>query len=288
MRDVNFRGLTFGKPDSVIRITGVQGLNDYDSNAGTESPDWLHGGWPTGGWMPSREVILDLRVNGKYGNTTAALQALKRSFAPSPGGIREFPFTFVNDNGESYVMYARCTGRSFGLGPDRRHYVDGSVRLLAADPRLYSATELQTSIGAWVDEGGTTWAGLTWPFTWQPGASAETAAYNNGTFNTWPRFEIVGPSAGTLVNPRIENLADGTFIDLSADGGLSIQAGQTLEIETRPHLRNVTLEGVQRWNNLAHGSEFTPLEPGDTSFRLRANGDVTGAELIIYWRHAEL
>lgn len=288
METVKFNGLTIGNPDSPVRLIGVSGLDDYDSNADVHAPDWLHGGWPTGGYMPRREVTLDIRVDGRYGNVRAATQAIKRAFRPATGGINETALEWTDMNGTTQVLYCRCIARSLPMTNDFRHRVEGSIRLLAADPRLYSVNELATSIGAWATSGGTNWAGLTWPFSWQPDATAETAAYNNGTFNTWPRFVITGPSSGALTNPRIENLADGTSIDLSADGGLTINAGQSLEIVTAPQSRNVTLEGVARWNNLKEGSRFTPLEPGDTSFRLRANGDTAGAQLTIYWRHAEL
>lgn len=138
---------------------------------------------------------------------------------------------------------------------------DWQLPLYAADPRWLD-TAVQTAgpftVGGPATDGldwgsgGLDWAncGLDWGSS---GNSGVLSLSNLGTAPTWPVFTVVGP----LTNPTFTNPATGDVIAYTG----TVQAGQTLVIDTSPFTRSVTLNGVDRFGFLA-SAQWIEIPPG--------------------------
>ncbi|QKV74533.1 phage tail domain-containing protein [Amycolatopsis sp. Hca4] len=138
---------------------------------------------------------------------------------------------------------------------------DWQLPFYAADPRWLDTT-VQTAgpftvIGTATDgldwgSGGLDWAngGLDWGSS---GNGGVLSLNNPGTAPTWPVFTIAGP----LTNPTFTNPATGDVISYTG----TIEAGQTLVIDTSPFTRSVALNGVDRFGFLA-SAQWIEIPPG--------------------------
>lgn len=293
MRAGTFRGLSFGGNTPYI-LREITGVDDFESNAEVVARPLIHGGLPAGGYTAQREVILTLKIRSQTADPGQALLDLRKAFQPTRQ--IEHTLTFTHVDGRQLQFDCRSASRVAPIVRTRELvHRDITIRLLASDPRIYDQTEQTVALGTFTPAAGTDWVGgRLWPIIWSSGATpTELAADNAGIFETWPTYEIAGPSSGTLTNPIIEHLGDGSELRFTADGGLSIGVDQILVVDTHPARRDIVLTGLsgpgsQRWNTLALGSRFSPLQPGSTSFRFRAGGTTTDASLAIKWRNAEL
>ncbi|RSM60587.1 hypothetical protein DMH03_17720 [Amycolatopsis sp. WAC 01376] len=138
---------------------------------------------------------------------------------------------------------------------------DWQLPLYAADPRWLD-TAVQTAgpftVGGAATDGldwGT--GGLDWAnggLDWGTSGNGGVLSLNNlGTAPTWPVFTIVGP----LTNPTFTNPATGDVIAYTG----TVEAGQTLVIDTSPFTRSVALNGVDRFGFLA-SAQWIEIPPG--------------------------
>jgi hypothetical protein len=290
MQSATWRGLTLGGVGPYF-VTSWEGFDDLDTDAAAGGGVQRHGGYPSGGWAQPREVTLQVAVDGGgLANVDTRVAALKRAFAPASAPAAEEPLDLVTPSGRAMTLFCRCVARSRVALTHMGEAVMPTItmRLSASDPRLYSP-ERQASAEVFTPAtGGLAWP-ASWPALWNAAALDDLLAVNAGTFDTWPTFELAGPTTGALTNPTIEDITNGAELAFTADGGLSIGAGQTLTVDTAPATRDITLDGGNRWNTLDRGSRFTPLAPGQGTYRLRVGaGDTDGATLTIRWRDAEL
>jgi len=144
---------------------------------------------------------------------------------------------------------------------------DWQLQCAAVDPRWLSPT-LRTAgpivvTGPSTDgldwaggtPGGLDWAGgspggLDWGVS---GVGGVFTLLNAGTAPTWPVFTVTGPVA----NPTWTNPATGDVIAYTG----TVEAGQTLVIDTSPFTRSVALNGVDRLGFLA-SAQWIELPPG--------------------------
>lgn len=290
MRSISFRGVTIGGPNSPYRILSVEGVDDFESDTAVVGTNRIHGGYVAGGYAAARDLTVTFRLRDRDVAAVHRLRQLKRAFAPS--GDVEYRATVTYWDGSQLQGFARCAARSVPATLENLEYREGTVRLVFADPRLYSAYEYGTSLDLTAATApGTSWADFAFGSPW-PGApigEKEVTAVNGGTFATWPKLTLLAAPGGALVSPIVYHLDTGEKLDFSADGGLSIPAGSSLVVDSNPTRRTVQLaDGTNRWNTLAIGSRFFPLRPGDNRLRMLASGVTTGARLLVSWRHAEL
>jgi len=154
-------------------------------------------------------------------------------------------------------------------------YATATLQFTALDPRSYADTVSAASVAVT----GTTTGGLTFPATFPVtfGASSDgqLTVRNIGNFSTRPTLTITGP----ITNPRVENLTDGTFIQVN----LALAGGEPLTIDSPAE--RILLGGASRLNLLAVGSTFTHLRKGTTDLRLTgvvATGNTP--TLSVSWR----
>ncbi|MFD5089317.1 hypothetical protein ACFWMR_01855 [Amycolatopsis thailandensis] len=161
--------------------------------------------------------------------------------------------------------------------------IDWQLPLIATDPRWLDTT-MQVAgpftVGGVVADGldwgsgGLDWAngGLDWGSSGNGGVLSLT---NPGSAPTWPVFTVVGP----LVNPALTNPVTGDVIAYTG----TVEAGQTLVIDTSPFTRSVALNGVDRSGLLA-SAQWIEIPPGGqvtVQFSGAGAGTVTAS-----WRYA--
>ena len=269
--------------DSAVgpKLIDVQGLDGWGGEAEIYRLVSNHGGIPGSGFARPRTFQLTFAL---LGSDPASLQtqraALRAAFNPHEGVEQDLVLSWP---GAPVVQIAcRPVSRAGSLGG---HTPTMSVQLVAADPVLYSSTLTQTVIPVFVGTGG-----LSYDVTYNKdygaaGAGEGTVITNAGDWETWARFEIAGPSSGTLQPLSIENVSTG---DVIAFTGLQIPAGSTLIVETHPARRTVVFaDGVSRWNTVT-GVQWWPIDAGGASLRFRATGDTTGVVCTCITRAAYL
>lgn len=95
---------------------------------------------------------------------------------------------------------------------------------------------------------------------------ADTTVVNDGDVQTWPVFTVTGPGA----NPVLRNLTSGKALDLT---GVTLGAGETVEIDTRPGFKTVRRgDGTNLYGDLTATSSLWPLLEGSNSLRLEMAG----------------
>lgn len=156
------------------------------------------------------------------------------------------------------------------------------VMLRAADPRLYSQVESQSSTtGAPSSSGGIPFP-IPFPIPFGSGVvGGSVNVANAGNAPGHPRIQIVGP----ITSPAVTNTTTGEAIYLD---GLVVTSAQTLVIETRPP-RYVTVSGVNaagsiRWAD----STYPSLAPGGNVIQFTGGGTSGATTMTVFWRDSYL
>jgi len=133
----------------------------------------------------------------------------------------------------------------------------------ATDPRLYGAPE-QMYVGVGVAGRGLTFP-VTFPVTFGGnGVPNYTVCDNTGNFGTLPVLELYGP----MTNPTVTNEDVGWSLSFAnpSSGGLTLNAGDVLVIDTDLHTVSLTLSGtttpVPRPNWVVPGSIWPNYQLG--------------------------
>ena len=162
------------------------------------------------------------------------------------------------------------------------------IELVASDPAIYENSLSTSTLTPFAGAAGLSYP-ETYPKVYGAGGSGGQILNNTGVWETWPTFKINGPTTGVLTDPSIENVTTGKKIELNANGGVGIGAGQQLIIETHPVKRSILFAtGASRYGRQSDVSEFFPLEPGNNELRFRATGNTTGATVNAEWRSARI
>ncbi|MFJ4473226.1 phage distal tail protein [Streptomyces sp. NPDC089424] len=182
----------------------------------------------------------------------------------------------------------RLTVRTRRLAPEYRQVIHGYVPLdmefLAHDPTWYADEESTTEIPlGWLTGGGFA-APVTAPIFVQSGTTAADRpgwVHNAGSADTWPVIRITGPCA----NVTVIHVPTGRTLALPT---LNLDAGQWVEIDTRPGYRTVTRENGGNANYLSPASriDLFSLPPGTSEMRWTAFDSTNTARLRMTWRDA--
>lgn len=180
----------------------------------------------------------------------------------------------------------QCVARTLPITQEYLHGQPGiDIEWIASDPVMYSQTLTSTVVPPYVGPGG-----LSYPVTYPKsyggtGGGGATFVPNAGTWVTWPRFTITGPSSGTVTPTSIQNATTGDVINFS---GLVIPAGSTLVIDTHPARRTVIFtDGSSRWNTVI-GTTWWGIAPGGANLVFQATGTTTGVTFTAQTRDAYL
>ena len=269
--------------DSTVgpKLIDVRGLDGWDGEAEVYRLISNHGGIPGAGFTRPRTFQLTFAL---LGSDPVSLQtqraALRAAFNPREGDEQDLVLSWPS----APVVQIACrpVSRVGSLGV---HTPTMSIQLVASDPALYSSSLAQTVIPVFVGTGG-----LSYDVTYDKdygaaGAGEGTDIANAGDWETWARFEITGPSSGTLQPLSIENVTTGDSITFT---GLQVPTGSTLIVETHPARRTVMFsDGVSRWNTVT-AVQWWPIDAGGASLRFRATGDTTGVVCTCITRAAYL
>lgn len=282
----SFRGLTFGGPGDDVQMLTEEGLDDMVVSAVSPSLPRYDGAIP-GDHTADLKTITG-RVWWQSWDPSEAEEIgrqVRAAFQRSRIDLAEYAFTRAD--GFSGVVFARCVRRSQPRNQESETsgYFELAYQLEVPDPVVYGASQTITLSPAAPSEG------LDYPVTYpkQYGAAGTGGEDfdNSGDWETWPVFQISGPSAGALTNPTITAPGLDKKLELTANGGVSISTGQTLEISTHPRARYIRfLTGASRRGKLSADSEFFPLPPGVTELRFNASGSTTGAQVTVTARPA--
>lgn len=281
---VTYRGTTI-TGDGEPRFKSIEGLDGYTSSVGADPLFADHGGVPRTGWAQPAEFQVVFQLIGDDDDERwTQLRDILAAFSPLPDGTEE-PLIFVWPGWPQLQIDCAPTMRQAEQSVVAPLV---TVRMVASDPARYAVDPTETVIPVFVGSGG-----LDYPVDYpkdygEVGTGATVLVPNDGTWQTWPRIEISGPTSGVVDIIAIENVTDGLDLRFTADGGLEIAAGSTLVIDTHPARRGVTFtDGASRWNTVA-SSEWWPVQPGGAELRLRAGGDTDGVTATVHTRDAYL
>lgn len=118
---------------------------------------------------------------------------------------------------------------------------------------------------------------LTFPRVYGGGSSGGTIlAVNSGNYPTRPVATIGGP----CVNPRIENIGTGEFMELV----IALGSSDLLVIDF--DAKTIELNGASRYSAKTFDSTWWELAPGTTDVHFTANAFTLGATCELDWRSA--
>jgi hypothetical protein len=204
----------------------------------------------------------------------ATLDSLRDEFAISDA-VRAFVWQHPGE--EKRLIWARCRRRSIPTTLRRAlRFPVWGVQLVAVDPLIYSAAEHTASTVRTAEGTGFT-APFTAPFTLGASTAGVARASNGGSVAApW-----TGRLDGPLTNPVITNLSTGDRLAFTANGGLTLAAGEYVDIASAG--REVLLAGTaSRRSQLSLDSRWWDLPPGDTDLELAA--DAGTGTFTVTWR----
>jgi len=160
--------------------------------------------------------------------------------------------------------------------------VDIELTLLATNPYWRSTTE---NVEVFALDNPPNWFPI---FPLQLGGDAIVSVFtldNFGHVPVYPMWKITGPGS----NPKITNQETGEYIDLSNNGGITLDSGQFITIDTEQ--KTITLnDGTNLMSRLDWGSSFFTIpangvfEEG-TSIKAEMPGATTESSIEVRYRH---
>lgn len=257
-------------------ITGILDGADHrvvasdlvEADGSTFGPTWLSG-------RPGTVQGLILPVAGLDSATVnAALEKLERATRALrlDGWLRWTP------SGSSLERQLRFR-RTAAPAVTRRRPKAFQFAITSPDAYITSSSEASLVITPGLAAGELGIANpITDPITSDLNVTGQAFVVNQGTAETWPRFQIAGP----ITNPEILNNTTGERIRLIFD----LAVGETLDVMPRNGqiLFNGTADRYGAYDFAL--SSWWQLLPGNNDVRLLASAYSTGAAVTVYWRHA--
>ncbi len=286
MRTITYRGEMFGETTD-IGLVALRGLEDLNvENLVADLPRY-HGAVSSRAYAMPRRIEVELRVKGST-RKRALLSFQPESEIEFPmviAWVDELGVADVDERIECRVLRRASISRDENTEWNPYILV---VELVASDPVIYEDTLNTSTLTPFTAAAGLSYS-VTYPKVYGAGGSGGVVLNNTGVWETWPTLKVNGPTTGTLTDPSIENVTTGKKIELNANGGVSVSAGQQLIIETHPVKRSILFAtGASRYGKQSDASEFFPLEPGNNELRFRASGSVVGSNLVAEWRSARI
>lgn len=108
--------------------------------------------------------------------------------------------------------------------------------------------------------------------------AVDTTIDNGGDVDAWPVWTITGPGSGIV----LRNLGTGKNLTPS---GLTLAAGDTMVVDTRPGAKTVTKgDGTNLWPFLTSASALWPLRRGPNAMRLEMATTTAASGLRLSYR----
>lgn len=282
----SYNGLSFGRGTDYI----IRRLKLHGRQTAILTPDLprYHGGLVGASYEAPRLVEVDFSVRAS--SQSDLMEKLDDFFAAfEPRVDDELPLVFGLPGQDDRRIVCRPVAADPELMVEQ--FVSGEVLvpvlLSASDPVIYADVLASLTLDPFESADGFSWDAV-WPISWGTGGSGAGSILTlGGKWESWPTFTIDGPSSGTLTNPRIEYVTGGQALELTANGGVSLTAGQQLIIRSHPKERSIAFDtGASRYGKLSAGSEWFALQPGSNELRFRASGTTTGATVTVEARSA--
>ena len=277
-----------------------------------EASGLVPGQWVGFGIPPTRRV--DRRIPGRpgaytldrsYGERTATLQVVvvASSMSGLQQAIDDWAERFNVLRGGGTLRHTRTDGVTVrrlncdyeaGLeisqaeGVWRAGAQAALLSFFAADPFWYDDTETTetfaasgTSAAFFPIPNATTGSFITLTSSEVFGSLVVT---NDGDVPVYPTWTIEGPGSSIT----LRNVTTGKVITLSANGGLTLTAGQTLEIDTRPGSTLIERDSANVAAYLSDASELWPLALGANTIQIEMGGSTADSTVAISYRLAHL
>lgn len=251
-----FRNYLAGSGTEVI-IETVDGLLDLpDVEHTIFDREDAHGAFMGVSRLKRRVLDVDFFILGSALDIEDKIDKFSRAFNftaeshPFVFSRRSMPDRFINcrvDKRQIPSEYSTANG-----------LVEGSLQLVAPDPRIYSVMEREVT------------------FTIPAGVSSgQAVVQNHGNFESAPTVTIQGEAD----SPRISNSADP---DRQTAFNLDTAAGSTMEINSKT--RTIMHNGGEITHLLVTGSDFIKIKPGDNTITVNRTGTVGTATVTVRFR----
>lgn len=280
-------------PGNYLRVLGPikgVGMPDVKHDSGPifdEAGEW----WRSTRYQ-ARDVSIGMALHASDGGgqaIRARLRTLARLMSPVRGlGTLRFIDGYV-------ARDLRCR-YSGGLSPDvmsedwsDEDWFEVGVGWTAFDPWFYDTAD-SVAVFAVAGIGTPFFPMFTGPTDMGPHLNASSVYQsleisNVGDGNIWPVWTIVGPGS----NPILLNETTGLKLDLSNNGGLTLGAGDTLTLDTRPGARTLTLqEGTNVFPQMTDDSSIWPLGVGTSRLTVTMGGAVPQSNVTLTYRNRYL
>lgn len=254
--------------NTVYGIRAVRGLFDVDVKSGSVRIPRGDGNIPGQDFVLAKNIEIELIVEGEKQSDTLANRIRRvRSSFQREDDPRQLYFKVPGE--DEMFIYARPTGVAVQDDVQSEHGLKPiTVRLHAADPRLYSSEINSISTGIHTTDSG----GTEFPMDFDAEfttAESENVFHNSGNAKAYPTISFGGPEdGGTIDAVKITNETTGKSIEITA----SILTGQTLKADMFAYIRAsnkqvIGLDGSSRYADWVLPREPFFLQPGDNILR---------------------
>lgn len=241
----------------------------------SESLAGQHGEWDVTKFFGARAISVETVMKGP--EFEANVRLLKRYCDPSlcPRPVLHYkPF----DSSPERQITLRGAGASTPLEMPGHAVVQGAWK--APDPAFYDPTTKTMTSGANNREPGRTYD-LVHDRVYPPAETgADNTAVNDGDLPAWPIITITGP----IEKPLLENVTAERYIVLSANGGLTLDAGEVCVVNMREHTVLVGELGSSAYDKIEFSeSQWWGVYPGAQTIRLSGLGSTEDTSIVMTW-----
>lgn len=281
---LKYNDLTLGR-NTRYGIKSVHGLFDIDVDSGSVPIPRGDGNIPGEDFLTAKNIEIELIVEAEKQSQTMAdrINNVRLAFQRQDKPIELY---FKKPGEPEQFVLARPTGRAIQEDTQSEHGIKPiTIRLHAADPRLYSTDSHSLSMGVHeIDSGGTEFSmEFDAEFT---ATNTTNVVRNEGNAKAYPILSFGGPEdAGTIDAVKIINETTGQEIEITA----TILDGQTLKADMLSYIRAdgnqvIGLDGASRYADWVLPREPFYLQPGDNILRYEISaGTSTESTVTITW-----
>lgn len=259
-----FNGLLIGS-GTTVDVVEATGLDDLPDVASADfARDAAHGSDAGTDLARDRVVTIAGEIfEATEADMAAALSSFRDAFTIT-SSVAELAWQHPGE--DPRVIFARCRRRSIPTNLARSLGAPvWTVQLVATDPLIYSATESEASTSRTVPGTGFL-VPFTAPFTLGAATAGTVRLTNAGSVAAPWTARLEGP----LTDPVLTNLSTGDRLSFTANGGLTLAAGEYVDLASDG--RSVLLAGTaDRRLTLSLDSRWWSLPPGDTDIELAAD-----------------
>ena len=236
-------------------------------------------------YTPAREVQIGIKIAGLGGDTAAQWTAFNRAMARACSAYKAAGKLGALEIAEEGGVTLRldCWMVEWP-DPERSGPFYGTVAPVfwAPSPWLYDPTERIETLAVSGD-GGIEFA-ITFPITFDSTAlDAYVYPDNQGDVPTWPTIRVNGPGS----NIKVDNITTGQVFQLTAGGGVTLDAGDYVDIDMENATANwydlSTTTTTSVLAKMSDASEFWALARGVNQVRVRVTAATSGSVRFSYY-----